>query len=57
MPGVWYNDGTQYPFAKDAVSQALTTESEYNRALELLRLSDSYVTQLPDRPEVANKEE
>lgn len=57
MPGVWYNDGTQYPFAKDAVNQALTTESEYNRALELLRLSDSYVTQLPNRPEVANSEE
>ncbi|MEF2966184.1 LTA synthase family protein [Paenibacillus sp. M1] len=49
MPGVWYDDGTQYPFAEDAVNQALTTESEYNRALELLRLSDSYVRQLPDR--------
>lgn len=49
MPGVWYNDGTQYPLAKDGVSQALTTEDEYNRALELLRLSDSYVQQLPDR--------
>lgn len=52
MPGVWYEDGTQYPMAKDGVSQALTTESEYNRALELLRLSDSYVTQLPDRPDI-----
>lgn len=50
MPGVWYNDGTQYPLAKDGVKQALTTENEYNRALELLRLSDSYVQQLPDRP-------
>lgn len=49
MPGVWYKDGTQYPVAKDGVSQALTTEKEYNRALELLRLSDSYVQQLPDR--------
>lgn len=49
MPGVWYDDGTQYPFAKDGVTQALTTESEYNRALELLKLSDSYVKQLPDR--------
>ncbi|MNJ74546.1 hypothetical protein D3C77_714890 [compost metagenome] len=52
MPGVWYEDGTQYPMAKDGVSQALTTENEYNRALELLRLSDSYVTQLPDRPDI-----
>ena len=49
IPGVWYNDGTKYPLAKDGVKQALTTESEYNRALELLRLSDSYVKQLPDR--------
>ncbi|MBW4838450.1 MAG: LTA synthase family protein [Paenibacillaceae bacterium] len=49
IPGVWYNDGTKYPLAKDGVDQALTTESEYNRALELLRLSDSYVQQLPDR--------
>ncbi|GIO87548.1 hypothetical protein J25TS5_44800 [Paenibacillus faecis] len=49
MPGVWYKDGTQYPVAEDGVSQALTTEKEYNRALELLRLSDSYVQQLPDR--------
>lgn len=49
MPGVWYEDGTQYPFAEGGVSQALTTENEYNRALELLRMSDSYVQQLPDR--------
>lgn len=49
MPGVWYEDGTQYPFSESGVSQALTTENEYNRALELLRMSDSYVQQLPDR--------
>lgn len=49
MPGIWYEDGTQYPFTEEAVSQALTTENEYNRALELLRMSDSYVQQLPDR--------
>ncbi|WMT41575.1 LTA synthase family protein [Paenibacillus sp. D2_2] len=49
MPGTWYDDGTQFPLAKDGVSQALTTEDEYNRALDLLRLSDSYVQQLPDR--------
>lgn len=49
MPGTWYEDGTQFPLAKDSVSQALTTEDEYNRALDLLRLSDSYVQQLPDR--------
>ncbi|MEK4508664.1 LTA synthase family protein [Paenibacillus sp. FSL K6-2524] len=49
IPGAWYDDGTQYPFAPDSVQQAVTTESEYNRALELLKLSDSYVQQLPDR--------
>ncbi|WP_334077435.1 LTA synthase family protein [Paenibacillus sanfengchensis] len=56
MPGVWYNDGTQYPVAEDGVSQALTTEKEYNRALELLRLSDSYVQQLPDRVQAEKAE-
>ncbi|WP_237167945.1 LTA synthase family protein [Paenibacillus yonginensis] len=49
MPGVWYEDGEQLPLAEDGVSQALTTEDEYNRALKLLQLSDSYVKQLPDR--------
>jgi len=49
LPGTWYDDGTQFPLAKDGVSQALTTEDEYNRALDLLRLSDSYAQQLPDR--------
>ncbi|MMZ66537.1 hypothetical protein D1872_290420 [compost metagenome] len=56
MPGVWYKDGTQYPVAEDGVSQALTTEKEYNRALELLRLSDSYVQQLPDRVQAEEAE-
>lgn len=49
VPGVWYKDGVQVPFSQDSVSEALTTEDEYNRALKLLNLSDSYVKQLPDR--------
>lgn len=57
IPGAWYNDGTQYPFAPDSVKQAVTTESEYNRALELLQLSNSYVQQLPERNPERNPEQ
>ncbi|AWB46783.1 sulfatase [Paenibacillus sp. CAA11] len=49
MPGVWYDDGDQIPLSGNGVNQALTTENEYNRALDLLHLSDSYVKQLPNR--------
>ncbi|WP_138495053.1 LTA synthase family protein [Paenibacillus pinistramenti] len=49
VPGVWYSDGEETPLAKDSAAQALTSEDEYERALKLLQLSDSYVKQLPDR--------
>ncbi|RXZ82712.1 LTA synthase family protein [Paenibacillaceae bacterium] len=57
MPGSGYEDGTQYPLAGEGgVHGAGASEGEYNRALELLHLSDSYVNQLPDR-EPADAEE
>ncbi|MFS0724519.1 LTA synthase family protein [Paenibacillus sp. 1P07SE] len=49
IPGTGYEDGTEYPLAGDGGNGTSITEDEYNRALELLNLSDSYVTQLPDR--------
>ncbi|WP_018749770.1 LTA synthase family protein [Paenibacillus sanguinis] len=49
IPGIGYSDGTEHPLETTAAHQSLTTEDEFNRALELLRLSDSYVQQLPDR--------
>jgi lipoteichoic acid synthase len=47
VPGHDYKDGTTYPFDGAKSSKTDSTEDEYNRALELLRLSDSYVSNLP----------
>ncbi|KGE20299.1 LTA synthase family protein [Paenibacillus wynnii] len=49
IPGNSFEDNTQYPLAVGGKKPA-ATEDEYNRALRLLQLSDSYVTQLPDKP-------
>ncbi|GGG06689.1 LTA synthase family protein [Paenibacillus abyssi] len=49
MPGSGYEDGTQYPLSGDGGMGSGSSEDEYNRALRLLHLSDSYVSQLPDR--------
>lgn len=48
VPGHDYKDGTAYPFDGAPPTGAETTEDEFNRALELLRLSDSYVGHLPN---------
>ncbi|MDQ0192296.1 LTA synthase family protein [Paenibacillus wynnii] len=48
IPGNSFEDNTQYPLAAGGKKPA-ATEDEYNRALRLLQLSDSYVTQLPDK--------
>lgn len=51
IPGSDYHDGVEYSLTGENNKQAVTTtkESEYERALELLNLSDSYIRQLPDR--------
>jgi lipoteichoic acid synthase len=49
IPGISFEDNTQYPIATGGKTPA-ATEDEYNRALRLLQLSDSYVTQLPEKP-------
>jgi len=47
VPGLSYKDGASYPIDGGQPAEADYTEDEYNRALELLRLSNSYVSHLP----------
>nr|WP_150270183.1 LTA synthase family protein [Paenibacillus tepidiphilus] len=48
IPGNSFEDNTQYNLAEGGKTPA-GTEDEYNRALRLRQLSDSYVSQLPDK--------
>ncbi|WP_409341148.1 LTA synthase family protein [Paenibacillus sp. MBLB4367] len=47
LPGRGFEDGTNYPVAGNGGSGQGATEEEYQRALQLLHLSDSYIQQLP----------
>lgn len=47
LSGSGYEDGTHLPLS-GASTVSLDSEDEFNRALELLKLSDSYVSQLPN---------
>ncbi len=47
IPGTGYDDGSRYPL-KSGIPAAGSGEDAYNRALELLRLSDSYMEALPE---------
>jgi phosphoglycerol transferase MdoB-like AlkP superfamily enzyme len=58
VPGETFADGTAYPLdggnpvGADAAGpdgEPLVTEDEYRRALDLFRMSHSYISQLPDR--------
>jgi lipoteichoic acid synthase len=49
VPGHHYADGTMYAFDGAGAAATDSSEDEYNRALELLQLSDSYVRNLPER--------
>jgi lipoteichoic acid synthase len=48
VPGNDYTDGMLYSFDGGDASESDSTEDEYNRSLELLRLSDNYVSRLPE---------
>ncbi|WP_425436710.1 LTA synthase family protein [Paenibacillus donghaensis] len=48
IPGNSFEDNTQYPIAS-GLQQPAASEDEYNRALKLLQLSHSYVSQLPEK--------
>ncbi len=47
VPGIGYEDGVSYPFDGAEPIGTDSTQDEYDRALELLRLSNSYVSHLP----------
>ncbi|SDX21183.1 LTA synthase family protein [Paenibacillus sp. CF384] len=47
IPGTVYSDGTHYPLHGTVQNGSTVSEDQYNRALKLLHLSDSYVSQLP----------
>ncbi|MDQ0087921.1 phosphoglycerol transferase MdoB-like AlkP superfamily enzyme [Paenibacillus anaericanus] len=49
LSGSGFDDGQHYTLSGDGISPLTATEDEFERALELLHLSDSYVSQLPDR--------
>ncbi|CAH1194003.1 Lipoteichoic acid synthase 2 [Paenibacillus auburnensis] len=49
LSGSGYEDGQHYTLSGDGNKPLLSTEDEFERALKLLQLSDSYVSQLPDR--------
>ncbi|MNR62378.1 hypothetical protein D3C85_1843820 [compost metagenome] len=51
MSGKGFEDGSYFTLAGNASEHQSATEDEFNHALKLLQLSDSYVTQLPDRVE------
>jgi len=48
LSGSGYEDGKHYSLSGNGDTEQESTEEEYERALELLKLSDSYVIQLPD---------
>ncbi|MFD0590467.1 LTA synthase family protein [Paenibacillus sp. GCM10027627] len=47
MSGSGFEDGRHYPIAGDGHSEQAVTQNDFDRALELLNLSDSYVNHLP----------
>lgn len=49
LSGSGFEDGQHYTLSGDGNQPLQATEDEFERALKLLHLSDSYVTQLPDR--------
>lgn len=56
VPGNEYGDGTVYPLSPDGAKTAKLTERQFDNALKLLHLSDSYVSQLPDREKLKAKD-
>ncbi len=49
LSGSGFEDGQHYTLSGDGDKPLQSTEAEFNSALKLLQLSDSYVSQLPDR--------
>ncbi|MBN2981786.1 LTA synthase family protein [Cohnella algarum] len=51
VPGNGYEDGESYSFASGKTTKPAATRQQFDEALRLLRLPDSYVRNLPDRKE------
>ncbi|MBB6735021.1 LTA synthase family protein [Cohnella zeiphila] len=49
LPGIEYEDGINYSVIDNSELQDGSTKDQYDRALELLNMSDSYVKQLPEK--------
>ncbi|WP_188993977.1 LTA synthase family protein [Paenibacillus nasutitermitis] len=48
VPGTGFEDGSNYPIPQLGNKDSAATSDQFDRALKLLLLSDSYVSQLPD---------
>ncbi len=48
IPGNAFEDGSLYPLPGRTEAETAASEKEFNRALKLLHLSDSYLRQLPE---------
>ncbi|WP_213519447.1 LTA synthase family protein [Paenibacillus montaniterrae] len=51
LSGSGYDDGKHYSLSGSSSENGIATEEEFQRALELLQLSDSYVNSLPLKPD------
>lgn len=51
LSGSGYDDGKHYSLSGTSTENGIATEDEFQRALELLQLSDSYVNSLPLKPD------
>lgn len=51
LPGIDYDDGTNYSVQDNSKIENGSTKQQYEDALKLLNMSDSYVKQLPDKDE------
>jgi len=47
IPGIGYEDGTKHPLSNSDGKKTQASKDEFERALQLLHLSDSYIRQLP----------
>ncbi|MGG3280725.1 LTA synthase family protein [Paenibacillus solani] len=47
IPGIGYEDGTKHPLPNSDGKKTQASKDEFERALQLLHLSDSYIRQLP----------
>ncbi|MFE9276596.1 LTA synthase family protein [Paenibacillus glucanolyticus] len=47
IPGIGFEDGTKHPLPSSDEKSTQASQEEFERALQLLHLSDSYVRQLP----------